>query len=180
MPFGSHWGFHPQKCLDWKKKSKQPFLCLKLGQFLWYLAIIKFLIYFFRLIIVIFESSWVFGCFQPFKEWYISPYTCLCGIYMYISCLGDSFRILLSSDKKLTVIMCDHFAFHYNAEFLNAKSGQDISLNPGAKFIHYACTLFPQILIILFIIIILHILALAAILVLKIPLLILNILLNNK
>lgn len=97
-----------------------------------------------------------------------------------ISCLGDSFRILLSSDKKLTVIMCDHFAFHYNAEFLHAKSGQDISLNPGAKFIHYACTLFPQILIILFIIIILHILALAAILVLKIPLLILNILLNNK
>lgn len=102
------------------------------------------------------------------------------NIYIFFSCLGDSFRMLLSSDKKLAVIMCDHFAFHYNAEFLHAKSGQDVSLNPGAKFIHYACTLFPQILIILFIIIILHILALAAILVLKIPLLILNILLNNK
>lgn len=60
------------------------------------------------------------------------------------SCLGDSFRILLSSDKKLAVITCDHFAFHYNAEFLHAKSGQDISINPGAKFIHYVCTLFPQ------------------------------------
>lgn len=76
--------------------------------------------------------------------------------------------------------MYDHFAFHYNAEFLHAKSGQEMSLNPGAKFIHYACALFPQILIILFIIIILHTLALAAVLVLKIPLLILNIFLNNE
>lgn len=84
-----------------KKKSKQPFLCLKFGQFLWYLDIIKFLIYFFRLIIVIFESSWVFGCFQPFKEWYISPYTWLCGIYMWYFCLGDSFRILQAVIKNL-------------------------------------------------------------------------------
>lgn len=48
--------------------------------------------------------------------------------------------------------------------------------NSFIMHVHY----FPQILITLFIIIILHILALAAILALKIPLLILNILLNNK
>lgn len=93
-----------------------------------------------------------------------------CNFNILMTVLGSYQAVI-----KLAVILCDNSAFHYNAEFLHTKSGQDASYYPWAKFIHYACTLFLKLLIILFIIVIFHALTFAAVLVLRIRLLVLSI-----
>lgn len=93
-----------------------------------------------------------------------------CNFNILMTVLGSYQAVI-----KLAVILCDNSAFHYNAKFLHTKSGQDASYYPWAKFIHYACTLFLKLLIILFIIVIFHALTFAAILVLRIRLLVLSI-----
>lgn len=94
-----------------------------------------------------------------------------CNFNILMTVLG-SYRAVI----KLAVTLCDNSAFHYNAEFLHTKSGQDArSYYPWAKFIHYACTLFLKLLIILFAIVIFRALTFAATFLLRIPLLVFGI-----
>lgn len=82
-----------------------------------------------------------------------------CNFNILMTVLGSYQAVI-----KLAVILRDNSAFHYNAEFLHTKSGQDASYYPWAKFIHYACMLFLKLLIIFLIMVIFHALTFAAML----------------
>lgn len=95
---------------------------------------------------------------------YYSDHLSECNFNILMTVLGSYQAVI-----KLAVILCDNSAFHYNAEFLHTKSGQDASYYPWAKFIHYACTLFLKLLIRLFIIVIFCALTFSVVLIIRIP-----------